>query len=185
MYCGDNQGTDVDHYEPLAKSPQKTFVWLNHLLACSACNSHHKRDRFPLGKDGTPLLLDPTKDDPFVHLALALSIGRYAPLTERGEATINICQLNRDILCRGRQAAYDTATIMLGAWSQAHDVGNVKTATLVEETIQEQPFADVILAMLRYVNSPGADALFHDRLHIVPILRNPALRASQLTGDSV
>lgn len=182
MYCGDNQGTDVDHYEPVATSPQKTFVWLNHLLACSACNSHHKRHQFPLGDDGTPLLLDPTTDDPFIHLALALSVGRYAPLTERGEATINICQLNRDILCRGRQVAYDTAAILLEAWLQAHDAGNVEMATAIEKTIQEQPFADVVLAMLRYVDAPGVNELFHDRLHIVPILRHPALRASQLVG---
>jgi hypothetical protein len=180
MYCGDNQGTDIDHYEPLSAAPRRTFHWPNHLLACSACNSHHKRDRFPLAADGTPLLLDPTADDPFAHLALALSVGRYVPLTARGEATIAVCQLNRDILCRGRQVAYDTVTIALEEWSRAYETGNVERVIMVEEAIQEQPFADVAQAMLRYVDSPGVDELFHDRSHLVAILRHPTLRAGLL-----
>jgi hypothetical protein len=35
MYCGDNLGTDIDHFEPIASAPIRTFEWLNHLLACS------------------------------------------------------------------------------------------------------------------------------------------------------
>ncbi len=178
MYCGDNQGTDVDHYEPIAVNPLKAFNWLNHLLACSACNSHHKRDQFPLGSNGAPLLLDPTSDDPLEHLGLALSVGRYTPLTERGKATIEICQLNRDILCRGRQVAYDTSTLLLEAWLKASDSGNIQMASMARMAIQEQPFADVIHAMLRYAESPGAHELFYDRIQVVSILRRSDLRCS-------
>ena len=35
MYCGDNLGTDIDHFEPISRAPIRTFEWLNHLLACS------------------------------------------------------------------------------------------------------------------------------------------------------
>ncbi|WP_125728287.1 HNH endonuclease [Kibdelosporangium aridum] len=181
MYCGDNQGTDVDHYEPLAAAPLRTFVWKNHLLACSGCNSHFKRDTFPKGSGGVPLLLDPTVDDPFDHLALALSVGRYAPLTERGEATIEICQLNRDILSRGRQVAYDTLTVILEAWIRAHDSGDDGKMVGLEKTIREQPFADVIHAMLRYAHAPGAPQLFADRSHLLPILADQRLRARLLS----
>ena len=45
MYCGEI-GTDIEHFEPVARNPLRTFDWLNHLLACSTCNSH-KRDQFP------------------------------------------------------------------------------------------------------------------------------------------
>ena len=48
MYCGDNQDTDVDHFEPVVRNPHRTFDWLNHLLACSFCNSHQKRDCYPV-----------------------------------------------------------------------------------------------------------------------------------------
>lgn len=54
MYCGDNQGTDVDHFEPLSLAPLRTFDWPNHLLACSLCNSHYKRHLFPCDEDGRP-----------------------------------------------------------------------------------------------------------------------------------
>jgi hypothetical protein len=63
MYCGDNRGTDIDHFEPIKELPTGTFEWLNHLLACSTCNSNLKLDIFPRDPSGTPLLLDPTRDD--------------------------------------------------------------------------------------------------------------------------
>ncbi|CAM3569497.1 HNH endonuclease [Kibdelosporangium persicum] len=184
MYCGDNQGTDVDHYEPLAVAPLRTFVWKNHLLACSGCNSHFKRGGFPKSRDGVPLLLDPTVDDPFDHLALALSVGLYAPITDRGRATIEICQLNRDILSRGRQTAYETMTIILEAWRQASDHEDEYKKTSLMNTIREQPFADVIYAMLRYAHAPGASQLFADRPQLLPILNDEQLRTSLLTWDS-
>lgn len=180
MYCGDNQGTDIDHYEPLAKAPLRTFVWLNHLLACSGCNSRYKRDAFPRAGNGRPLLLDPTVDDPFDHLGLALSIGRYTALTDRGAATIDICQLNRDILCRGRQVAYDTVTVILEGWQQALAARDVRKMGNLADTIREQPFADVVHAMLRYAHAPGANRLFADRLRLLPILTDTQLRATLL-----
>ncbi|MFE7622378.1 hypothetical protein [Streptomyces sp. NPDC057509] len=40
MYCGDSQGTDIDHFEPKSLAPLRTFEWFNHLLACAYCNSN-------------------------------------------------------------------------------------------------------------------------------------------------
>ena len=59
MYCEDNLGTDIDHVEPLAVAPLRAFDWLNHLLACSYCNSHAKGRQYPCDADGHPLLIDP------------------------------------------------------------------------------------------------------------------------------
>jgi 5-methylcytosine-specific restriction endonuclease McrA len=52
MYCGDNLGTDIDHFEPISDAPLRTFDWLNHILACSFCNSNQKRDAFPRDRSG-------------------------------------------------------------------------------------------------------------------------------------
>ena len=90
MYCGDNQGTDIDHFEPIRVNPLRTFDWHNHLLACSLCNSHLKRDLFPLADDGTSLLIDPSSEDPAPHLHLSLAAGAYIDLTDRGDATIKV-----------------------------------------------------------------------------------------------
>jgi len=47
MYCCDSTGTDIDHFEPIALAPLRAFDWLNHLLACSFCNSNQKRELYP------------------------------------------------------------------------------------------------------------------------------------------
>jgi hypothetical protein len=119
MYCGDNQGTDIDHFEPLTRNPLRTFDWLNHLLACALCNSHNKRDRFPVDGDGQPLLIDPTVEDPFDHLSLTLSLGRYVSLSAKGRATIEVCDLNRPILQRGRVNSRTNVESSLLRWTAA------------------------------------------------------------------
>ena len=102
MYCGDSLGTDIDHFQPIAKNVARTFDWLNHLLACSHCNSNEKRDQFPFDSDGNPLLIDPTRDDPDRHLLLLLSSGEYRALSPMGAASIEVYGLNRTDLVMGR-----------------------------------------------------------------------------------
>lgn len=56
MYCDDSRGTDIDHFEPLDSAPLRAFVWLNHLLACSFCNSNVIRHQYPVTAEGACLL---------------------------------------------------------------------------------------------------------------------------------
>ncbi|QMU74236.1 hypothetical protein GXP74_34325 [Streptacidiphilus sp. P02-A3a] len=84
MYCGDSEGTDIDHFRPIASDPLGTFRWTNHLLACSHCNSNMKRDRYPRDSSGACLLVDPCVDDPHEHLELTFATGGYTPLTAKG-----------------------------------------------------------------------------------------------------
>ncbi|SER53486.1 HNH endonuclease [Actinokineospora terrae] len=181
MYCGDNQGTDIDHFSPVALTPLLAFAWRNHLLACSVCNSHHKRDQFPRDSRGKPLLLDPTVDDPFEHLALSLTLGRYRALTERGEVTEQVCGLNRDILTRGRQQARTTLGLLFGRWESAERAADTDTMDLVVRTVREQPFADVVQAMLRYSTRPGAQEIFSDQPELLAVLLRPGLRTRLTT----
>lgn len=67
MFCQDSRGTDIEHFWPKAVYPERTFRWPNLLLACTGCN-RAKGDRFPRAEDGTPLLIDPTAEDPWDHL---------------------------------------------------------------------------------------------------------------------
>jgi len=64
MYCEDSAATDIEHFWPKSKYPERAFSWSNYLLACSCCNSNHKREQFPLDEAGAPLLIDPTTEDP-------------------------------------------------------------------------------------------------------------------------
>ena len=156
MYCGDNQGDAIDHFEPIAQAPLRTFDWHNHFLACSHCNSHQKRDLFPRAANGTPLLIDPTAEDPYEHLRLLLSIGEYEALSEQGEATIKVFGLNRTVLTRGRAVAFITMRSLLRDRQRLVQEGNPTEAAEITESLRFQPFADVLSAMLRYRHLPGA-----------------------------
>ncbi|HEX5202356.1 hypothetical protein ACFQS1_34215 [Paractinoplanes rhizophilus] len=180
MYCGDSFGTDVDHHEPLAVNPLRTFDWLNHLLACSHCNSHQKRDVFPVDELGDALLIDPTAEDPFDHMVLSLSAGEYAALTEKGRQTIAVCGLNRFPLARARQQAYRVVLLCLREWGRAVIGESAHEPAELLHTIREQPCADVCQAMLRQVEQPGATTVFAHVPDVVALLRDSNVREALL-----
>jgi hypothetical protein len=182
MYCGDNHGTDIDHFEPVVRNPLRTFDWLNHLLACSTCNSHQKRDQFPVDADGRPLLIDPTLEDPFDHPFLSLSVGEYKALTEKGRRTIEVCDLNRYLLARGRVQSRRVVALGLRGWKRAFDTGDTVEMEEMLQTVQEQPFADVCQAMLRQAVTPGAKVLFRTTPDVLELLRFDPLRELLLSA---
>jgi hypothetical protein len=161
MYCGDNEGTTVDHFEPVDHNPLRTFDWLNHLLACSRCNSHEKRDQFPRDDKGRPLLIDPTAEDPFEHLRLLLSLGVYEGRTDKGWKTIEVCGLNNDRLVEGRSlAANELMPRLLRMWAKADRLGNESEKAAAVRLVRGQPLADVCQSMLRQAHSRNASELF-------------------------
>jgi hypothetical protein len=174
MYCGDSEGTSVDHFEPIARNPVRTFDWLNHLLACSHCNSNQKGSRFPIDEAGQPLLIDPTIEDPFDHLVLSLTIGEYRARTRKGTETIAVLGLNRAVLVAGRQHARTVIGQALRQWL----AGDRDERGRQIRTIRMQPLADVYQAMMRYAVAPGAHHIFADDQDLLEILRHPELRAA-------
>jgi hypothetical protein len=180
MFCGDSQGTAIDHFEPITESPIRTFDWLNHLLSCTACNSHYKRDQFPRADDGSPMLIDPTTENPAEHIHLILAAGEYRGLTERGTATIAVLSLNRPILVQGRQNAYEVAILLLHSWHEATLAGDTATADKRRRVLWEQPNADVVAAMFRQALAPGAGDIFADQPQTLELLRDADVRAGIL-----
>jgi hypothetical protein len=150
MYCDDNLGTDIDHFQPLEKAPQRAFEWLNHLLACSHCNSNVKRSQYPVDGEGVCLLIDPTTEDPATHLMLLLKSGEYAPVdgSPKGEATIKVFGLNRPDLIRGRLNAFHRARSNLRDWHSLRQQADPE-ADVVERALLDSPFIDVVHAMTR------------------------------------
>jgi hypothetical protein len=176
MYCGDSQGTSVDHFEPISRNPLRTFDWLNHLLACSFCNSNQKGSRYPVDEDGRALLIDPTVDDPFDHLVLSLSGGEYRARTRKGTETIAVLGLNRGVLITGRLHARAVVGQALRQWREGDAVERERQV----HTIHMQPLADVSHAMLRYALAPGAPQIFAAEPDLLDILRSPELRTRLL-----
>ncbi|MGW4691618.1 HNH endonuclease [Kitasatospora cineracea] len=150
MYCGDNLGTDIDHFEPIAQAPLRTFDWQNHLLACAHCNSNRKRDRFPRDPaTGDGLLIDPCREDPADHLRLYLDSGAYDPLTARGEATIEVFGLNeRPELVRGRRMMFAVVKALLLAWRAAPPAEAAEYAAALRE-IHHADVLRTVLALRR------------------------------------
>lgn len=112
---------DPDHYWWLA------YEWFNLYLCCALCD-RNKASRFPVSSHRVkvpkgaraklgaswfpkdllsekPLLLDPCERDfdPDKHLLFDVETGRVAGLTERGNVTIEIFDLNRTNLIEGRK----------------------------------------------------------------------------------
>jgi len=157
MYCGDNLGTDIDHFEPISRAPLRTFDWSNHLLACSYCNSNQKRAEYPCDTAGESLLIDPVSEDPALHLGLILSTGRYEFLTEKGRATIEVFGLNRVDLVRGRASAFHIRRAVLNQARSYITQERLEEASACLQALTEQPHASVLFAMLSVLDLPGAD----------------------------
>ncbi|WP_431680210.1 HNH endonuclease [Kitasatospora sp. KL5] len=156
MYCGDNLGTDIDHFEPIARDPLRTFDWQNHLLACAHCNSNQKRDRFPCDPaTGEHLLVDPSREDPADHLVLYLESGAYDPLTAKGEATIDVFGLNsRAELVRGRRMMFTVVKSLLGAWHTAGAAGRTREQREFLDALRLLHHADVLRTVLVLRRTP-------------------------------
>jgi HNH endonuclease len=183
MYCGDNLATDIDHFEPISFSPFNTFEWLNHLLACSHCNSNEKRDKYPCDDAGNPLLLDPTRNHPSDHLRLSFSDGRYHGITAIGSESIEVYGLNRPDLRRGRERAFLLRRLVLVAIYELLMDGREDEAIENMVALVEEPFASVLQAIFDTAESDKAkDILGAD---LIAILRDPDMQhLIQLTWPS-
>ena len=175
MYCEDSAATDIEHFWPKSKYPERAFSWDNYLLACSGCNSNHKREKFPLDDSGAPLLINPTVDDPDEFLLLSVLTGKYRPRTHEGQESrkgresIDVFGLGRDILEKGRQDAWQTIPALLIRYADACAQGNWVLALDVQRTLCRFPFASVFVWFVRIASGPDA-SLFVDK-HCLAVVR--------------
>ena len=103
---------DVELFRPKSRYWWLACNWNNYYLACQRCN-RTKRDRFPIIRGDraekpdddvsleSPALLDPCADNPRQHLRLRRD-GTLDGLSSRGEATIEVLDLNRGELISAR-----------------------------------------------------------------------------------
>ncbi|UWE13349.1 HNH endonuclease [Actinacidiphila bryophytorum] len=182
MYCGDSQGTDIDHFKPIAKDPLSAFVWVNHLLACSHCNSNEKRDEYPCDSSGECLLVNPSAEDPWNHLVLTLTTGKYTGVTLKGRVTIQVFGLGRPDLERGRAMAYVRCKSMLRDWAAQTEAGRDEDARMIVESLTVHPFADVLYAMVRRAQTPGAvDVFGNDIMFALRNIESATFGGAQMT----
>ena len=157
MYTGDSEGTDIDHFRPLAHFPELAFEWTNLLLACSRCNSNDKRDQFPIDESGQPLLIDPTAEEPLDHLDFIPANGLYHHRTRKGWESIRIYGLNRDVLARGRRASWTVVQACLILYAEAKRAGRVDEMGRYEQAIRDLPHPGVLTALLKIAEESTID----------------------------
>jgi hypothetical protein len=117
----DSHGNSIDHpgYYWLS------YDWRNLLLSCSKCNSGKgKMNQFPIaGKRACrredsldqekPLLINPCKEKtPGDHITFGIK-GTIIGKTEKGKATIKICNLDREELQTCRQREWEKSKVNL------------------------------------------------------------------------
>lgn len=160
MYCLDSLGTDIDHFEPKARTPLRTFCWDNHLLACSHCNSNEKRDLFPCDPStGACLLIDPTVDDPADHLKLLPTSGELKWHTAKGWHSIEVFGLNRDELRKGRADACQVFISELIRWHDQVRHGKAEVATRTAVRLRRSGFPEVLRTLEGLAGTPLASVL--------------------------
>jgi len=102
---------NVEHFRPKSSHKRLMNSWSNLLLACGSCNNK-KRDKFPVARNGDPLLIDPTdaNTDPEDHLTFIISHEHpmYGSIMERnaslrGRTTIDTVGLANSFLIRNRK----------------------------------------------------------------------------------
>jgi uncharacterized protein (TIGR02646 family) len=162
MYCEDSHGIAIEHFWPKATYPHRAFDWLNYLIICTLCNSN-KRDQFPLDDAGKPLLLDPTEEDPLDHMALSPATGRLLALSLKGTTTIEVIDLDRETLVKGRAYAWTALEGLITEYAHLRRTGDSERATRVEGTARNHPFAGVLAALLRIAAGADADLLIEAR----------------------
>ncbi|MDO7896889.1 AAA family ATPase [Pseudomonas citrulli] len=107
-----------DHYAWYA------YEWANLVLACPVC-ARYKSSQFPtqyervapftplaLADQERPVLIDPSSDDPFEHLAFNVE-GFCVGRNDRGKETVDVLKLNRSELVGRRAAIFSEWMIFL------------------------------------------------------------------------
>lgn len=109
LYCCDSRSADVDHFTPIGVDFTKAFKWTNFIWVCPECN-RRKGKQFPLDSTGAPLIIDPTRIDPWDHLILDTTNGLLAPrflnneFDVMGETTLDVLAcINFESVTEGRK----------------------------------------------------------------------------------
>lgn len=162
MYCEDSFGTDIEHFYPKTKYPSRAFSWVNYLLACSHCNSNDKRDAFPMHWR-KPSLLDPTSDDPTLHLVFLPTTGEFKPIGPKGQPSIDVFALNDTAaprkLPQARKAVFHKLQLLIEDYEHHVTNNDAVKAEFVKEIIQDEPFPAVLHWLIAIAKQPAAAVL--------------------------
>lgn len=149
-YCEDSAGDEIEHFRPKELYPELVFAWSNYLLACGQCNrnkgskfsvvvNHELKSlaRSPTAKVEPPVysgragVIDPRHEEPTDYLFLDLAgtftflpvLGLASVDADRARHTIDLLDLNREVLVMARREAYGSYRARLDEYRHLRDRG--------------------------------------------------------------
>lgn len=159
MYCSDSAGYAIEHFWPKSRFPERAFCWENLLLACDDCNNRYKQAKFPLDKQGEPLLIDPTAEDPWLHLELrpreGLLFARNG--SAKGQTTIGYLDLNRPRLRDTRKHAWAIVEELIINYDQHRAEGRHARAEVCMRSLGEYMLPGILDALLHAAERGDAE----------------------------
>jgi uncharacterized protein (TIGR02646 family) len=160
MYCEHDEASEVEHFWPKAKFPERTFCWANLLWICGTCN-RAKRDKFQVSALHEPLLVDPTVDDPDEHLELSPKEGRFVAREGSMKGPNTIAILNRYFLVRKRQEAWEALQGLVVSYAQARARGDARLAEVLKGELCKRPFPALLGFLLRFAELDEPERYIH------------------------
>ena len=171
---------DVEHFRPKggisqgSKEPMEkpgyywlAYDWSNLLLSCSACNSRHKRNLFPLANTGKrvvnhfgasaiheeePLFIDPSCENPAIFIGFDGPVPYAIDDNTRGAMTIQALGLNRIALVKIRRDYLNVLKqvhdALLFAESRASDPDWLKEAAMFRAILDDSQKDDAEFAAM-------------------------------------
>lgn len=172
MYCENSEATDIEHFHPKSNYPERTYNWDNYLLACSSCNSNHKRDEFPV-EDGRPLLIDPTKQDPAEYLEFSPSTGQWQARRgcREGSESVRVFGLGRH--AQARRNAWELFELIIRMYRKERAADNADASRYLR-ILRQADFSGVFAAMLRLSRHPTGQLHVHAEV-IIALREHPEL----------
>ena len=179
-WCGAllNSGWPVDHYLPKERFPELAYCWENLLPSCTACNTVRKRGYSPPGLNDrslidpalsesegrahykpdtllatlSPRLVEPTVEDPAVHLKFEPVKAGYTQLSPIGDTTRRTLfhEAEKDFATRMAGLSADVEWRVKNARSpDALREGLMVLIRLVGSRVYVEAYARMWLALLR------------------------------------
>ncbi len=149
-YCEQTAPRTIEHLFPKAGYPARMFRWNNLLPVCRNCNSN-RNESMPLAPDGTPLLLDPTRDEPLDYLSwdplTGATMDRPLPgRRERAEATRSAFALH--LYDRNRLDAVKDLRFLLARVIREPEVSEDTKERLRAHLLPSYPWLGIVREML-------------------------------------
>jgi uncharacterized protein (TIGR02646 family) len=155
-FCERVNARTADHFYPKERYPRRMFRWSNLLLSCAECNPI-KGDHFPF-RNGRPLLIDPTREDPLDYFAWDLDTGAMLESPDpvrrlRAQATRDRLKLDEGPLRDERRAQLHRVLYLLAEVSEAYpDIRPETRERLQDELHANRPYLGIIRFLFRQPN---------------------------------